>query len=587
MKKLALVFLLLFSLPCALLAQTTVSIDYVSDSIYNPCSAPTAARFYIYGNATGYDVFSDTACLIVFYGDGTNDTTKINLSLSWNSPLQPFGDYVTHVYNAPGSYTVKYKILMPDGNSDSLIVTDEIVISNSCGNITGQIYNDLNGDCTYNTGDQPVSNLVKVYKSGTSDVVAYGHSDPNGNYAFNLPTGITYDIKPQLFGLFTNSCPATGILTTAAPATGQDFALTCPTTGWDLFVHPFAGGFLPGRTNSFLILSVGNGSCNAQDAVIKVISASPLVSLNTSTTTPPDSINGDTLFWSANNLSYDSYEHLDLRFITDTLANIGDTICFEVIICPVSGDADPSNNTVTICTPVAASYDPNNKLVTPTGTGTAGSIAPNQQMTYTINFQNTGTAPALNVVIRDTIDTSVLDFSTFQLIGSSHPLTKVHVLNRNELKFDFNGINLPDSTNNEPDSHGWVQYSMQQQPNLAPGTVIQNRAGIYFDWNPPIITEYATNTIGDPVVSTPELQPTDVQLATVFPNPTMHHLNIVLGSQEVLQYQLIDLSGKVIAQGQFSAVNSQLSVQQFPEGMYLLNLWNTTGHQVEKVGILR
>jgi hypothetical protein len=53
----------------------------------------------------------------------------------------------------------------------------------------------------------------------------------------------------------------------------------------------------------------------------------------------------------------------------------------------------------------------------------------------------------------------------------------------------FDDIDLPDSTTNEAESHGFVKFRIRPvQPVLA-GTLIENIANIYFDFNPPIITE--------------------------------------------------------------------------------------------------
>ena len=46
---------------------------------------------------------------------------------------------------------------------------------------------------------------------------------------------------------------------------------------------------------------------------------------------------------------------------------------------------------------VVCSFDPNDKYVTPEGVGPQGAVAPGIDLTYTIRFQNTGSAPAINM----------------------------------------------------------------------------------------------------------------------------------------------------------------------------------------------
>jgi uncharacterized repeat protein (TIGR01451 family) len=86
--------------------------------------------------------------------------------------------------------------------------------------------------------------------------------------------------------------------------------------------------------------------------------------------------------------------------------------------------------------------------------------------TYTIHFQNTGTAPAFNIRLLDTLDAN-LDLETFQILNYSHYQT-ANVRN-NVLTFHFPNIQLPDSTSNPEGSKGYVQYRIKPKANLALG----------------------------------------------------------------------------------------------------------------------
>jgi hypothetical protein len=56
------------------------------------------------------------------------------------------------------------------------------------------------------------------------------------------------------------------------------------------------------------------------------------------------------------------------------------------------------------------------------------------------------------------------------------------------LTIRFDNILLPDSTSDEPNSHGVVKYTLHLRGGLAPGTAIPNTAAIYFDFNDPVVT---------------------------------------------------------------------------------------------------
>jgi uncharacterized repeat protein (TIGR01451 family) len=156
-------------------------------------------------------------------------------------------------------------------------------------------------------------------------------------------------------------------------------------------------------------------------------------------------------------------------------------------------DADPIIDIY--CGLVRGSYDPNDKMAYPLGLSTTHDILPNQDIEYLIRFQNTGTDTAFTVIIRDTLSEN-LDIFSVQSGVSSHNYT-FRMYGPRVLEWTFNNILLPDSTTNEPASNGFIKFKVRQVLNLPIGTLIDNSAAIYFDFNPPIITNTYTNTIND------------------------------------------------------------------------------------------
>lgn len=139
------------------------------------------------------------------------------------------------------------------------------------------------------------------------------------------------------------------------------------------------------------------------------------------------------------------------------------------------------------------SWDPNDKQGFPVGYGAQHAIDKNTSLKYRIRFQNTGTAPALDVQIKDEISAH-LDIFSIEVLGASHPYNWTIDANHT-LWVNFPNINLPDSVSNEPASHGYVDFRIKQVPNNPVGTVINNTAEIYFDQNPAVITNTVFHTI--------------------------------------------------------------------------------------------
>ncbi|MFK7949150.1 MAG: T9SS type A sorting domain-containing protein [Saprospiraceae bacterium] len=172
------------------------------------------------------------------------------------------------------------------------------------------------------------------------------------------------------------------------------------------------------------------------------------------------------------------------------------------------------------CLENVGSYDPNDKQGFPVGYGNNHYIRRSDEIEYMIRFQNTGTYLAFNVIVEDEIDTDALDLSTLKLQGSSHPFS-LSIEDGKILKFLFLNIMLPDSNTNEQESHGFVRFRIGQKANNPLGTVIENSADIFFDFNAPIITNTTFHTVGEFFIQTVSTQPIKDKLANVkiFPNP--------------------------------------------------------------------
>ncbi|HLP12335.1 MAG TPA: T9SS type A sorting domain-containing protein [Flavobacteriales bacterium] len=212
----------------------------------------------------------------------------------------------------------------------------------------------------------------------------------------------------------------------------------------------------------------------------------------------PNFISGDTLIWNFTGMVFDSVLlNITVNITTPTWILAGYEPCFHTYITPASGDLDPVNNNHVFCYVVVNSYDPNEKQAFPQGECTQAYILKNDLISYNIDFQNTGTAPALNISIIDTLDAS-LDINSLNVIGSSH-YAYTEILPGNVLQFNFPDINLADSTSNEAMSHGFILYEVTPFATEPNNEIIKNAASIYFDFNSPVVTNTVTHTLIDTI----------------------------------------------------------------------------------------
>ncbi|HRG58695.1 MAG TPA: T9SS type A sorting domain-containing protein [Bacteroidia bacterium] len=229
-------------------------------------------------------------------------------------------------------------------------------------------------------------------------------------------------------------------------------------------------------------------------------------------------------------------------------------------------------------------YDPNDKQGFPAGYSINHYITPTTVLDYQIRFQNTGTDTAFNIVVRDTIPQS-LDIATITPGASSHNYTYVvHGENAQVIDFIFNNIQLPDSNVNEPASNGFVKFKINQKANNPIGTVIENKAGIYFDFNEAVITNSTHHVIGQNfiesnLVGLSTQAPQNEISVNVFPNPAKDDVIFEIKNSQHSNYalQIFNLHGSSVLQQNFS--NSIIKIQKgsLPAGIYFYQVNHDKG----------
>ncbi|MBY0426755.1 MAG: hypothetical protein K2Q22_14040, partial [Cytophagales bacterium] len=137
------------------------------------------------------------------------------------------------------------------------------------------------------------------------------------------------------------------------------------------------------------------------------------------------------------------------------------------------------------------SNDPNSKEVIPSGVGANNQVLLNTPLTYTLNFQNTGNDTAYAVKIIDSLSVS-LNPQTLKVLYSTHNYTTSIAGSR--VLFDFPGIKLVDSVHNEKMSHGYIKFQINPIVGLTNGSMVKNKASIYFDNNSPVVTNEVLTT---------------------------------------------------------------------------------------------
>lgn len=249
------------------------------------------------------------------------------------------------------------------------------------------------------------------------------------------------------------------------------------------------------------------------------------------------------------------------------------------------GDESPAFDTD--CQENIASYDPNDKQGFPRGVFDEHFIPENQEITYRIRFQNTGTDTAFNIVILDTLS-DLLDLATLRTGAGSHPYS-YNLLGPGVLQFLFQNILLPDSNVNEAASHGFVQFSIRPKADLPKPSVIENQAAIYFDFNAPVLTNRTWHTVGEKYLDVSNLVFQPGLELEVFPNPASTAATFFLKSPRPMSGRLLlfDANGRSVRAQSFQTNIFDISVTGLPPGLYFYRL-ESGGRVVAagKVGVM-
>lgn len=355
--------------------------------------------------------------------------------------------------------------------------------------LKGSVFYDFDQDAELDPIDQKVP--YQLVRSDATDALVWTNS--RGDY--DLPADIgTWNIwtqVPSQFDVTNDPDTLTATLDANAPiAGGLDFGLApAQTSNSSFFSAAFSG---TPRCNSEVLLwiKLRNTGTFIPENILVDLTFHPDISM-TFFSQAPDSVVDGHHYWHVDSLGW--FQEFGLA-IGIQLGPVGSMFGYTAMI--TSPDL-PQPVSAYELFPVTCAVDPNDKLVTPQGHGDQGAVdVDTEWLTYTVRFQNTGTDTAFVVTIQDQLDED-LDHASMQIIGASHPLTRILVEPGGRAIFQFDNIQLPDSGADQLGSNGYVQYRIRPLDGSPHGTVITNSAGIVFDLNPPVITNTVTNTLID------------------------------------------------------------------------------------------
>jgi len=454
------------------------------------------------------------------------------------------------------------------------------LIPDGLNEISGRSYYDLNSNSSFDSSEYPISQLLVQVNPG-GDIYSTNNL---GVFRAQADTAISYTFNvlnvPQYYSLNT-TLPTISFSSTGNLDSSIVLPLQPTNSVQDLYIDltpltPVRGGF-----DGFYAINYKNkGTLLLDSAMIHLTLDTGLSFLTTMPNTPYSAINanGDSIVWTIYNLQPGESGTFRVKYSSNFVQLLnGDTVICSAVIYPTASDADTVDNYSFTEEIVVGSYDPNDKAVSD-ATITPAEVLNGKWLTYTIRFQNTGTFQANYVRVIDSIPTS-LDLSTFEMISASHDFT-YEITGDRAVKWNFPGIVLPDSNANEPESHGFIKFRIKPISSLVIGNQIDNNAFIYFDFNPPVITNYAQTIVTNPAAIS---EISKNQNWILYPNPAKDVVNISkdIDLSSIATIQLYDASGRFVA-GLPKPISHLIALPKMNTGIYQFTILMKDGQSISR-----
>ena len=432
--------------------------------------------------------------------------------------------------------------------------------------IEGTVYDDANNNCIQDPGEAGIPN-IQIYCSG----MGYTYTDTGGHYSIKVPSG-SYTVSETILAFYPlSSCQLNNIPVTAVASSGCTHTVNFANgiaAIHDTHISTWDYNFpVPGHTYNQAVIISNDGTVTESALLAGYKTDGQLFA---PAFVPGGIFAGGSNYYSTAagfpTIAPGANESFLVTYNVPTGIPVGTSVVFKdstAYAAPMSNwltDYSPWNNVNYFTTTVIGPYDPNFKEVSPKGRGASGIIFTSDSvLEYMVHFQNTGTAPAENIVVIDTLDNNLNAASLRPVYMSGKcKVTLNQVGTYNIATFTFPEINLPPVSSEPITSNGMFTYTVHTKPGLAIGSTFQNSASIYFDYNAPIKTNKTLNTLGS-AAGVPSVGATQ-QSFTVYPNPANNTFNAIITSAATAtgDLKVCDITGRTLIT---KTVNTQTGTQ--------------------------
>lgn len=479
--------------------------------------------------------------------------------------------------------SVRNALVVDGGNNPNTVVTSycSFTPGGDYNTITGNVIFDIANDGCDATDLPQLFVKVKI-NDGTTEGASFG--DENANYVFYTQAGnftVTPDVENPSFFNFSPVNAVINFPDNNNNLATQNFCVTANGVHPDLeiVIAPVIPA-RPGFDAVYKIVYKNKGNqVLSQPYGINFFYNQNLLTF-VSATQIPDSQNPGAVNWNYSNLMPFESRSIEVTMHVNSPTDVnpvnsGDELQLTASILPMAGDETTQDNLFQFNQTVINSYDPNDKYCLEGEVESPVKIG--EYLHYTINFENVGTADAVNVVVKDVIDTTKFDEKSLQIMNSSHPVEAK--ISGNVAEFVFQNIDLAAVGNGGGGGgHGNILLKIRTKTDLQVGDVATNKADIFFDYNAPIETNLASTVFQSLSVSENVID----NSVSVYPNPTSDKV-VVKSNNAIKSIQLFDVQGRLLFTRMAAELTENIDLTSKATGLYFMKIVTTQGIKVEKI----
>jgi uncharacterized repeat protein (TIGR01451 family) len=500
-------------------------------------------------------------------------TPSTNGYLSINSS----GIITVDPFAPAGTYNIQYQVCDITNSNNCATATATLLVGYKVINLVAFL--DTNANGVLDSGENNIGYGNFKYEKNNDGISQYYF--PNGyNQIYETNTATTFDLDFQISSYYNSyySC-TTSYNDVATPSSGSVtyyFPVILTQNYVDLSVHNGIYDFpRPGFTHDEYIGYVNHGTQTIASGTINYTKDNALSIVSVSESAIVSSPTGFT--YNFTNLLPNEFRTIHVQLLVPTIptVSLGQMVTSTTSISIPTGDISPSNNIHSITKPIVGSFDPNDKTESHGGKILHDSFSSNDYLNYTIRFENTGTANAMNIRIEDALD-SKLDETSIRMIDSSAP----NILKRinNKLTWRFDNINLPPSIANTITGKGYITFQIKPKAGYAVGDIITNTANIYFDFNPAIVTEPCITEF----VSTLSNQNFAFNNFSFSPNPVTNSLKITNYSK-IDRIEITSVLGQKVYSENTNNLQTEIDMSSVSKGIYFVKVTANGNEKTVKI----